>query len=157
MRLSEPLRVRSGGLASRYAARPGRLTGCVRTTRMRQQTGRPCAGCAPLDGRDTRLTWRQISLHKALGAYRAWLNPNMRRQTAQRAAGAAVKTRAVCAQGRPSRLARAMADAWCERPGSAPGARAAGLRSTIVNVARGRAGGQDWRRGISSGGDAGLL
>lgn len=39
-----------------------------------------------------------------------------------------------------------MAAAWRERPGSAPAARAAGLRSTIVNVARGRAGGQDWRR-----------
>lgn len=35
-----------------------------------------------MDASDARLTWRQIELQQAMGAHRARLNPDMRRQTA---------------------------------------------------------------------------
>lgn len=58
-----------------------------------------------------------------------------------------MKTRADAPMADSVNVARAMAAGWRERPGGAPGARAAGVRAVLVDAARGRAGGQGWRRG----------
>ena len=101
-----------------------------------------------MDESDARLTWRQIELQQAMGACRARLNPDMRRQTAQWAAGAVVKTRAVAPMATQVDAHAPWLPGGASGPATHPERGRSGVRAILVGAACGRAGGQGWRREI---------